>query len=225
MNGKKIRVLVADDHPIVRDGLRGLVNGQADMAIVGEAADAQETLALAVRLRPEIVLLDLSMPGGGGLPLIRVLKEKVPGVRVLVLTMQEDLAVVREVLHAGGAGYLVKKAVDSELLLALRAVERGEIYVHSSLTQAVWEEAGPGSRSDAPAADRFDLLSKREKEIFQWLVRGYSNQEVADKLGVSVKTVESHRAHVLEKLSLHSRADLVRYALAHGLLTPEASAP
>ncbi len=220
---KKMRILVVDDHPIVRNGLRGLLNAQADMEVVGEAGDAGETLALAERLRPDIVLLDLNLPGGGGLPIIRVVKEKVPGARVLVLTMQEDLAVVRDALRAGGSGYLVKKAVDAELLLALRAVQRGEIYVHSSLTQALWTGATPGSPSETPPADRFELLSKREKETFQWLVRGYSNQEIADKLCVSVKTVESHRAHVLEKLSLHSRADLVRYALSHSLLTLDES--
>ena len=167
------------------------------------------------------MLLDLSMPEGGGLPAIRLIKEHAPGARVLVLTMHDEPATVREVLHAGGSGYLVKKAVDAELLLAVRAVHRGETYIHSSLTHAVWEATGAGTRPTVPGAEQFDLLSKREREVFQWIVRGYSNQEVADKLCVSVKTVETHRAHILEKLALHSRADLVRYALAHGLLTPE----
>ncbi len=114
------------------------------MEVVGEVGDARETLVLAERLRPDIVLLDLNLPGGGGLPIIHALKEKAPETRILVLTMQEDLAVVRDALRAGGSGYLVKKAVDAELLLALRAVQRGEIYVHSSLTQALWAEGGAG---------------------------------------------------------------------------------
>jgi len=215
----KLRVVVADDHPIVRDGLRGVINGQPDMEVVGEASDGREIVALAERLRPNLVLLDLTMPGAEGFPAIRLIKDKAPGTRVLVLTMHDDPGLVREVLRAGGSGYLLKKAVDSELVLAIRAVQRGETYIHSSLTHAVWEEAA--ENRPAASGDQFALLSKREQEVFQSLVRGYGNQEIADRLCVSVKTVETHRAHILEKLGLHSRAELVRYALAHGLLTPE----
>jgi len=123
---KKIRVVLADDHPIVRDGLRAVISGQDDVEVVGEAADGREAVGVTERVRPDIVLLDLSMPEGGGLPVIRLIKERAPEARVLVLTMHEEPAMVRDVLHAGGSGYLVKKAVDAELLLALRAVHRGE---------------------------------------------------------------------------------------------------
>jgi two-component system response regulator NreC len=217
-----IRVLVADDHPIVRAGLRTVLGSQADLEVVGEAADGAEVVQLARELRPDIVLLDLNMPRGGGPAAVRCLRREVPGSRVLVLSMQDDPGIVREALRAGASGYLAKQAVDAELVLAIRAVRRGEIYLHSSLTHALVDEgpgridAGPGETPD------FAALSKREQEVFQWLVRGYSNQEIAERLSRSVKTVETHRAHLLEKLGMRSRAELIQFALHHGLLTPEA---
>jgi two-component system response regulator NreC len=217
-----IRVVVADDHPVVRTGLRTVLSTQADLELVGEAADAAETLKLAAELRPDIVLLDLNMPSGGGTGCVRRIREAGTGARVLVLSMHDDPAVVRESLQAGASGYLVKHAVDTELVLALRAVKRGEIYLHSSLTQALIEDVPGHVPERAEGRSRFDLLSKREKEVFQWLVRGYTNQQIADRLCLSPKTIETHRAHLLDKLGASSRAELVQFALDHGLLTPEA---
>jgi two-component system response regulator NreC len=216
-----IRVVVADDHPVVRTGLRTVLAGQTDLEVVGEAADGEEVMKRAAELRPDIVLLDLNMPKGGGVGCVRRLREAGTGARVLVLSMHDDPAVVRETLQAGASGYLVKQAVDTELVLALRAVKRGEIYLHSSLTHALIEDAQGRLPAGAEGQSRYDLLSKREKEVFQWLVRGYTNQQIADRLSLSPKTIETHRAHLLEKLALRSRAELVQFALDHGLLAPE----
>jgi two-component system response regulator NreC len=216
-----IRVVVADDHPVVRTGLRTVLAGQTDLEVVGEAADSEEVVKLAAELRPDIVLLDLNMPKGGGVGCVRRLREAGTGARVLVLSMHDDPAVVRGTLQAGASGYLVKQAVDTELVLAVRAVKRGEIYLHSSLTHALIEDARARLPAGAVGQSRYDLLSKREKEVFQWLVRGYTNQQIADRLFLSPKTIETHRAHLLEKLALHSRAELVQFALDHGLLAPE----
>jgi two-component system response regulator NreC len=217
-----IRVLLADDHPVVRTGLRTVLANQTDLAVVGEAADGEEAVKLAAEIRPDVVLLDLNMPRGGGVGCVRRLREAATGARVLVLSMHDDPAVVRETLHAGASGYLVKQAVDAELVLAVRAVKRGEIYLHSSLTHALMEEAPGRLPAGAEGQSRYELLSKREKEVFHWLVRGYTNQQIADRLCLSPKTIETHRAHLLEKLALHSRAELVQFALDRGLLTPEA---
>jgi two-component system, NarL family, response regulator NreC len=216
-----IRVLVADDHPVVRTGLRTMLSGQVDVEVVGEAADAADAVTLTAELRPDIVLLDLNMPRGGGVGCVRSIREVGSGARVLVLSMLDDPAVVREALQAGASGYLAKHAVDTELALALRAVKRGEIYVHSSLTQAVIEEATGRLPAAADGQSRYELLSKREKEVFQGLTRGYTNQQIADRLCLSAKTIETHRAHLLEKLGVRSRAELVQFALDHELLTPE----
>jgi two-component system response regulator NreC len=216
-----IRVLVADDHPVVRTGLRTVLGSQPDVEIVGEAADAAETVELAAKLCPDIVLLDLNMPRGGGVGCVRSIREAGLGARVLVLSMLDDPAVVRETLQAGASGYLVKHAVDTELVLAIRAVKRGEIYLHSSLTQALFEETAGRPPAFADGQSRFDLLSKREREVFRWLTRGYTNQQIADRLCLSPKTIETHRANLLEKLGIRSRAELIQFALDHGLLTPE----
>lgn len=216
-----IRVLVADDHPVVRTGLRTVLSSQTDLEVVGEAADGEEVVKLAAELCPDVVLLDLNMPRGGGAGCVRRIREAGTGARVLVLSMHDDPAVVRETLQAGASGYLVKQAVDAELVLAVRAVKRGEIYLHSSLTHALIEEAPGRLPAGAKGESRYDLLSKREQEVFQWLIRGYTNQQIAGRLCLSPKTIETHRAHLLEKLGLRSRAELVQFALDHGLLTPE----
>jgi two-component system, NarL family, response regulator NreC len=216
----KIRILLADDHPIVRSGLRALVDTQRDMEVVGEAADGAEAVEQAERLRPDVLLLDLSMPRLGGLAAIRFVAAKAPGTKVLVLTMHDEPAYLRQALAAGSAGYLAKMAVDIELVAAIRAVCRGETYVHSSLTSALV----PSSGSRPPAAgDRLEILSAREQEVLHLLARGYTNQQAADSLAVSVKTIETHRARLFDKLGLRTRAELVQYALDRGLLHPDGS--
>lgn len=216
----KIRILLADDHAVVRAGLRMLLNAQPDMEVVGEAADGREAIEQAEKLSPDVVLLDLTMPGLGGLSALSVIRGKAPGTKVLVLTMHDDEGYLRQVLKAGGSGYVVKKAADMELLSAIRAVQRGETYVHSSLTKAlveeVFERRGEGK---AKAPDRFEELSEREKEVLRLLARGYTNQQIADALFLSVKTIETYRARLMEKLQLRTRAELVYFALKKGLLT------
>lgn len=218
----RITVLVADDHPVVRAGVRLLISSQPDMAVVGEAADGIECLERVAALRPRVVVLDLSMPRMGGLPALRAIVAQHPEVRVLVLTMHEEPATARQVLEAGGAGFLVKRAVDVELIAAIHAVVRGEIFVHSALTGpllAMARGASPGGR--APAAPPAETLSPRELEVLRLLAHGYTNQQVAERIFLSVKTVETYRARLQEKLGLRTRAELTRYAMEHGLLAAD----
>lgn len=218
----KIRILLADDHAVLRTGLRMIIDSQRDMEVIGEASDGKEAIEQAERLHPDVVLLDLSMPGLGGLSALGVIREKVPETKVLVLTMHDDEGYLGRVLEAGGSGYVVKKAADMELLSAIRAVKRGEFYVHSSLTKALVEGTFDrrGAREGRPL-DHFEELSDREKEVLRFLARGYTNQQIADALFLSVKTIETYRARLMEKLNLRTRAELVQYALHKGLLTPD----
>jgi DNA-binding NarL/FixJ family response regulator len=216
---EKLRILLADDHAVVRAGLRMIITSQPDMEVVGEAADGREAIQQAERLRPDVVVLDLTMPGLDGLSALGVIREKAPGAKILVLTMHDDEGYLRRVLSTGASGYVVKKAADMELLAAIRAVKRGEVYIHSSLTKPLVEgildrrlERGAG------ASDHFEDLSEREKEVLHLLARGYTNQQIADALFLSVKTIETYRARLMEKLELRTRAELVRYALQKGLL-------
>lgn len=216
----KIRILLADDHAVVRSGLRMIINAQPDMEVIGEAADGRDAIEQTESLRPDVVLLDLTMPGLGGLSALGIIREKAPGTKVLVLTMHDDEGYLHRVLGAGGSGYVVKKAADMELLSAIRAVRRGEVYIHSSLTKALVEGISKRQgEGEAGASDRFEDLSEREKEVLCLLARGYTNQQIADTLFLSVKTIETYRARLMEKLRLRTRAELVHYALKKGLLT------
>lgn len=218
----KIQVLLADDHAVLRAGLRALLNGQPDMEVVGEAADGEEALRVAERVRPDIVLMDITMPGMDGLEATRQLKRRQPHVRVIMLTMHEDEEFLRQVLAAGGSGYLLKKAAESELLSAIRAVHRGEAFIYPSLTRVLIEgylrQADERGRKKEPVPPAPGNLTAREVEVLRLIAQGYTNQQIADQLVISVKTVETHKAHIMEKLSLRSRVELVRYAMQHGLL-------
>ena len=217
---KKIRILVADDHTLMRTGLRLLLDSQPDMEVVGEASDGRETVSQATALSPDVVLLDLSMPNVNGIQALRMLRHRLPEARILVLTMHDDDGYVRRVLEAGGAGYLVKEAADLELLSAIRAVARGETYVHSSLTGTLLKAAFEVPAQDqTESPDAFSALSERKKEVLRLLAHGYTYKEVAEKLRVSVKTVETYRARLMEDLNLRTRAELVRYAVQQGLLS------
>ncbi len=216
---RPIRVLLADDHAVLRAGLRLLINAQPDMETVGEAQDGLETLAQAEALQPDVILLDLSMPRLGGLTILRQLHDCAPEAQVLVLTMHADEAYLREALRQGAAGYVVKAAADQELLSAIRAVARGEIYVHPSMTRALLESLLP--RSEPEQRDPWEELSEREQQVIHRVAMGYTNREIAGQLHLSVKTVETYRARAMEKLGLRSRAQLVEYALRRGLLSSE----
>jgi two-component system response regulator NreC len=199
-----IRVLLADDHAVLRAGLRLLINAQPDMETVGEAQDGAETLSQAIATRPDVILLDLSMPRLGGLAVLRDLRERVPQSRVLVLTMHADEAYLREA------------AADQELLAAVRAVARGELYIHPSMTRSLLEDLLPAAAS--AAHDPWEELSEREQQVIRRVAMGFTNREIAGQLHLSVKTVETYRARAMEKLGLQSRAQLVEYAMRRGLL-------
>ena len=213
----KIRILLADDHAVLRTGLRLLLSAQPDIEVVGEAADGGEAMAKARALRPDVVLMDLTMPGVGGLEATGRIKDESPGTKVLVLTMHDDPSYLRQLLKAGASGYVVKKSADVDLLLAIRAAHRGEVFLDSSLAGGFVDEvirpAGPRRPRDA-----YETLSDREREVLKWVARGHTNQEIAEKLFLSVKTIETYRARLVEKLGLRGRAALVRFAMERGLL-------
>lgn len=210
----KIRVLVADDHAVLRAGLRMLIRAQADMDVVAEAADGDDAVRKAVEARPDVVLMDLSMPGSGGIRAIERLRQESPGSRVLVLTMHDVPAYLRAALGAGATGYVVKSAADSELLSAIRGVHRGRTVLDPELAAGVLQSSLGRRPAGGQAADP---LSPREREVLDLIAQGYTNQQIADRFGLSVKTIETHRSRLVEKLGLRSRAELVRYAVDRGL--------
>jgi two-component system response regulator NreC len=212
----KIKILLAEDHAVVRAGLRALLSTQPDMEVVGEAGEGREVVDQALKLLPDIVLLDLSMPGLDGLGVLHQLKKKEPRIKVLVLTVHEEEQYLLRVLEAGGAGYVVKRAADTELIEALRAVHRGESFVHPSVTKKLVEAYLRQATSKEKKIQ--DALTEREKEVLKLIALGYTNQEIADYLVIGMRTVETHRAHIMEKLKLRKRAELVKYALSSGLL-------
>jgi two-component system response regulator NreC len=223
----KIRVLIVDDHAIVRAGLRMLINHQPDMDVVGEAGDGHEALCQAREANPDVLTLDLTMPGGGGLKILERLRQTCPQTRVLVLTMHEEPSYLRAVLAAGGSGYVAKSAVDGELLAAIRSVAQGRTFVTINLSDSETHQVLGDRATCTASAPRapVQLLSPREQEALKLLAQGYTNQEVGTRLCLSVKTIETYRARIVDKLGLRSRADLTRYALEMGLLNPVPSSP
>jgi two-component system response regulator NreC len=209
-----LRVLLADDHTILREGVRLLLQAQPDIAVVGEAGDGEQALALARRLRPDIIVLDIAMPGLSGLEVTRRLRAELPAVQVVVLTMHADREYVTEVVQAGAAGYVLKQAAAQELVGALRAVRDGGAYLHPAATRALIGDYL--RRCDEPPADG---LTPREREVLRQVALGLNNRAIANALGISVKTVEAHRANLLAKLNMHDRTELVRYAIRTGLIS------
>lgn len=214
----RIRVLVADDHAVLRAGLRMLINAHTDMEVVGEASTGEEAVQQARAMKPDVVLMDLTMPGAGGIEATSRIVRECPGVRVLVLTMHDDAAYLRSVLAAGASGYALKRSADAELLSAIRMTYRGETYLEASLAGIVVREA-LGRKAPHSELSPGQALSDREREVLRLVAQGHTNQHVADELSLSVKTVETYRARLMTKLGLKSRAELVRYALSAGLLT------
>jgi two-component system response regulator NreC len=205
------RVLIVDDHSVVRAGVRLLLEREEDMEPVGEAGDARQALEMAQRLKPDVVLMDVVMPGATGVDAAAEIRHILPDARILMLSMQDDPSYVRQAFANGATGYVLKEAADAELVTAIRRVASGELYVHPSLGAKLVGDSEPAKRDDDP-------LSDREREVLSLLALGYTNQEIADRLVVSVRTVEAHRAHILTKLRLSTRAELVRYAIDTGLL-------
>lgn len=203
----KTRIVLADDHALMRSGLKLLLNTQADLEVVGEAGDAGETIRVVAELKPDLLLLDLSMPGGDCIDTIRQLIAQTPTLRILVVTMHNDRSLLQKTLNAGAAGLVVKSVADSDLLHAIQEVLEGKNYV----------SLGDAAQRVAPqASDPLRSLSTREREVLQLLVRGHTNQAIADQLGVGVKSIESYRARMMAKLGVSSRAELVEIAVRAG---------
>jgi two-component system response regulator NreC len=215
-----MRVLLVDDHTIVREGLRALLADSPDVEVVGEAADGEDALRKARALRPDVVVMDLVMPGMGGLEATRAIRQELPDVEVLVLTMHESEQHFFEVLRAGASGYLLKGASAADLLAALRAVHAGDVFIYPSMAKKLLGDfltrAGAGEERE-----RYARLTAREREVLKLVAEGYTAQEIGDRLHLSPSTVQTHKTHAMRKLHITTRAQLVRYALRHGLIDPE----
>ncbi len=216
---KGIRVFLADDHAVLRAGLKMLIDAQPDMQVVGDAEDGEEAVERVASLKPDIALLDVNMPKLDGLEALRRLKAASSEARVLILSMYDDEGYLRRALEAGASGYILKKAADSELMAALRAVARGEVYVYPSLTHLLVNRYL--GREDGKAGPSVVELTDREEDVLRLLAEGRTSEQVGQRLALSAKTVDTYKARVMEKLGLRSRVDLVRYALRHGLLSAE----
>jgi DNA-binding NarL/FixJ family response regulator len=212
-----IRVLIADDHAIVREGVRALLALSEDITVVGEAANGLEAIALARSLSPDVILMDIAMPGLGGLEATIEIRKDNPQARILVLTQYEDREYIRRFLKAGVSGYVLKKAAGSELTSAIRAVNRGGLVLDPDVAREAMREQA-GSAAPGQAANPYDTLTDREKQVLKLVAEGHSNKEVAGLLDISVKTAMSHREHIMQKLDLHSRTDLIRFALQQGVI-------
>jgi two-component system, NarL family, response regulator NreC len=212
-----IRVVLVDDHAVVRSGLHLLLDAQEDIEVVGEAGNAKDAIFRARALKPDVILLDVVMPGESGIEVLPKLLKESPETQVLVLSMQDDPSYVREAFAAGASGYVLKEAVDEEVVSAVREIASGGRYVHPALGARMI-----AAEAEERAAAEADPLSEREREILRLLALGHTNQEIAQQLYISVRTAESHRAHIMQKLRLSTRAELVRYALSHGLVGEDA---
>ena len=208
----KIRILLADDHAVVRQGFKMILAAQPDMEIVGEAGNGREALELAGQLQPDVVVMDVAMPELNGIEATRRLADLSPRSRVLALSMHKDSVYVREILRAGARGYLLKDAISSDLLAAVRAVSRGEGYLSPGVSDAVLNDYR------RHVTDPIDLLTSREREVLQMIAEGKTNKEIATVLNLSVYTVDAHRGRIMEKLNLHSVNELVRFAVRAGLI-------
>ena len=209
---KHIRILLADDHAVVRQGFKMILAAQPDMEIVGEAANGREAVELAQQLSPDVVVMDVSMPELNGIEATRRLASSVPHARVVALSMHKDSVYVREILHAGARGYLLKDSGAADLVAAIRAVASGESYLSPAVSNAVLDDYR------RHATNPIDLLTSREREVLQMLAEGKTNKEIAGVLNLSVYTVDAHRGRIMEKLNLHSIGELVRFAVRNGLI-------
>ncbi|WP_269432635.1 response regulator [Numidum massiliense] len=219
----KIRVLIADDHAIVRSGVNMLLSSQPDIVVVGEASDGREAVQKALELQPDVVMMDLSMPPGlDGIAATTELKKEAPDIHVLVLTMYDDEEYLFRVLNAGASGYIIKNAHDSELVAAVRAVYEGQAYLYPTAAKRL-VESFLHRVEEGENVDIYHLLTDREREVLTLIAKGYGNKEMAEQLFISVKTVESHKARVMNKLGLYTRHELVDYAIRKGLLDLEYS--
>lgn len=213
----KIRVLVADDHTIMREGVRLLLEAQPDIEVVGEAADGRQVLDLANQLHPDLVVMDIQMPNLSGLEATRKIKQDFPQVRILVLTMYESDDYFFQMLNAGASGYVVKKAASSDLIAAIRAVNRGGVFLYPSVAGQLVSDYLMRVKSGEEQSS-YGGLTERERQVVKLIAEGYTNQAIADKLAISSNTVQTHRTRIMQRLKLHGRAELIQYAIRKGLL-------
>jgi DNA-binding NarL/FixJ family response regulator len=214
---RKIRVLIADDHTVLRDGIRALLDVHEDMEVVGDAEDGVEAVEKATQLKPDVVLMDIAMPRLGGLEAALELRQRKLPTKVIVLTQYDNKEYVLQMLKAGAAGYILKKAAGTELVSAIRAVHAGESFLHPSVAKTVIDRYLQEGEEDE-VERRLDQLTDREKEILKLLGDGRSNREIAELLYLSAKTVTNHRASIMEKLEIHNRTELVKFAIRAGLV-------
>jgi two-component system, NarL family, response regulator NreC len=210
-----IKVMIADDHAIVRTGLRALINSEPTMELIGEATGGYEAIDLIGKNQPDILILDLSMPDLDGIEVTKRIKPEFPGLSILILTIHEDEALLRAALKAGAGGYILKHAAEAELIFAIHTILRGDLYVDPSLVRRLLSDETPPAVAQPKSTE---ALTPRETEVLKLIVQGYTNRQIGEELNISVRTAESHRANLSEKLGLHSRVELVRYARENGLI-------
>jgi two-component system response regulator NreC len=213
----KIRILLADDHTILRAGLKMMLNAQPDMEVIGEAQDGRQALHEAQRLQPDVILMDITMPDMNGIEATKQIKRAQPEIKVLILTMHEHDEYIFQALRAGASGYMLKEAADTELITALHVVQSGQFYL-SPAAQSVMVGDYLQRVRTGEEKDSYSSLTEREREILKLVAEGYTNNQIAERLVISPKTVDTHRTHIMDKLNLHSRAELVKYAMRRGLL-------
>lgn len=211
-----IEVLVADDHAIVRSGIKLLINGQSDLNVIGEAEDGEEAVNMALEKCPDIVIMDLNMPKKSGLIATKQITEMNPDIKIIVLTMHDDKEYIFRVLQAGASSYLLKSHPETDLIEAIRTVHKGEAYLYPNATKLLLEDYI--RKSSVNNEDNLMKLSGREQEVLSFLAKGYTNREAAEQLFLSIKTIESHRSKIMEKLDLKTRPALVEYAAKNGFL-------
>ena len=210
-----IRILIADDHGLMRAGLHAMLEDEPAVEVVGEAASGEEVLQLAGEVSPDIVLLDINMPGMDGIETTRRLRISYPQTRVLILTVYAEESLLREAIQAGASGYIIKRAAEEELITAIQAISRGDIYIHPAITRFLLKELNPDTK---PKNDALHELTPREVEVMGYIIRGFTNRQIAEALYISTRTVEGHRASLFSKLSLKNLVELVEYAEKKGLL-------
>lgn len=215
---KKIRVLLADDHAVLRSGLRALLNLEPDMEVVGEASNGREAIELGQTLKPDVIVMDISMPEIDGLAAAKAIHEVGVPCRIVILTVHAEEDYLFQTLQMGASGYVLKSSADTELMDAIRAAQRGEVFLYPSAVKKVLGEYLRGTRGEGRKG-ALEALTSREKEVLKLTAEGFTNQEIAEKLVISPKTVDTYRQRIMEKLNLHHRSQLVRYALKTGLLT------
>lgn len=217
----KTRVLLAEDHTIVRKGLRSLLDKETGIKVVGEAEDGRKAIVKAEELHPDVVVMDIAMPGLNGLEATRQIKKRFPDMKIIILTMHANEEYILQSLKAGASGYLVKKAAPAELISAINAVHKGDSFLSPSISRTVIDEYIRRSKEISEGEEGFEQLTVREREVLQLIAEGHKTREIAELLYISIKTVETHRSHIMNKLDIHSTAELTRYAIRKGIISSD----